>query len=444
MTADAGTADEGRAFGVLMTAGRLEARYTQTTLEPLSNHLGLLLQARNLVVLVGAGASYHVGSPRIRGLTTADIDQLLTAADVVLEGEMAEIVHALLEAADGDIERTLAALQTAISFTRRTGQAKVEIGGCSATAPQLVQVRAALNRSLSFACDLPKLPATGVVATDPLAAHRQFFARLATARRANLPRPRVFTTNYDLMIEKTLDDLGLAYIDGFTGTVDRRLNLATYGLDFYRIEPTTQAPISRLDAALYLHKVHGSINWRRSRNVDGALSLAGVQQTSSADDGELCLVYPTPAKEEDALAYPYADLLRVLSAVLSLPETVVIAVGYGFWDEHINRLVFDALATNMQLNLLAVDPFGPIGDFDTCLSTPLGEPVVEAAFRNDHPLGELARIEDARISVLTGEVAKFEVFSEVIPTAARLQWADPANLSLALQRIVEGRDGDAT
>ena len=52
---------------------------------------------------------------------------------------------------------------------------------------------------------------------DPLLAHRTFLSRIVRSRRSNLPRPRIFTTNYDLVIESALDELGYPYIDGFSG-----------------------------------------------------------------------------------------------------------------------------------------------------------------------------------------------------------------------------------
>ena len=116
---------------------------------------------------------------------------------------------------------------------------------------------------------------------DPLLAHRTFLSRIIRSRRSNLPRPRVFTTNYDLIIESALDELGYPYIDGFSGTVDRRLNLAFYGLDFHRVETTTQSVLARADGALYLHKVHGSLNWRSSTDRDRSTGLESLEVKQS-------------------------------------------------------------------------------------------------------------------------------------------------------------------
>lgn len=62
-----------------------------------------------------------------------------------------------------------------------------------------------------------------------------------------------------LSSSKRSTSLGYPYIDGFSGTVDRRLNLAYYGLDFHRVDTTSQQVLARADSALYLHKIHGSL-----------------------------------------------------------------------------------------------------------------------------------------------------------------------------------------
>src|SRR5690606_11786036 len=174
-------------------------------------------------------------------------------------------------------------LQLAASLAAQAGQAAVTLGsGTAAKSYPKVDVdglRQRINRALAEACRLPKngkhLEAPFDV--DPFHAHRTFLSRIVRSRRANLPRPRVFTTNYDLVIESALDELGYPYIDGFSGTVDRRLNLAFYGLDCHRVETTTQSVLARAEGALYLHKVHGSLNWRSSSDKDRLTGLESLE-----------------------------------------------------------------------------------------------------------------------------------------------------------------------
>ncbi|MFA5607319.1 MAG: hypothetical protein WDA07_09035 [Leucobacter sp.] len=54
-----------------------------------------------------------------------------------------------------------------------------------------------------------------------LRTYMKFYRRLAQRERS-LPRPWVFTTNYDLFNETAMDRLGIPYINGFLGSIERR------------------------------------------------------------------------------------------------------------------------------------------------------------------------------------------------------------------------------
>jgi hypothetical protein len=55
------------------------------------------------------------------------------------------------------------------------------------------------------------------------------------------------------------------------------------------------------------------------------------------------MIYPNPAKDVETTEYPYAELFRDFAAALCRPNTVLVTYGYGFGDDHINRVVTDML-----------------------------------------------------------------------------------------------------
>lgn len=59
------------------------------------------------------------------------------------------------------------------------------------------------------------------------------FYRKLVLRDRSLPRPWIFTTNYDLFNETAMDRLGLPYANGFSGVVERRFNPATFRVDLH-------------------------------------------------------------------------------------------------------------------------------------------------------------------------------------------------------------------
>ena len=243
--------------------------------------------------------------------------------------------------------------------------------------------------------------------------------------------------------------MGYPYIDGFSGTVDRRLNLAFYGLDFHRVETTTQSVLARAEGALYLHKVHGSLNWRASTDRDrltGLESLEVKQNDTPAEADDLVLIYPTSAKEGDTLAYPYSDLLRLLGDAVQQEDTAVIVAGYGFADAHINRLLLRSLATNSALNVLVADPFAVLDDSELASLTS------SAQQRRLDDLGvtlkttavaALARAGDPRIAVLTGEPGKFTELANLLP-GTPAQGETPTAVASLIEALEQAARTNAT
>ena len=101
--------------------------------------------------------------------------------------------------------------------------------------------------------------------------YETFYKKLVLRDRS-LPRPWVFTTNYDLFNETAMDRLGLPYANGFSGVVERRFNPATFRYALAEQLDLTNRKWSAVDGFVYLCKIHGSISWteeplsRRGRN----------------------------------------------------------------------------------------------------------------------------------------------------------------------------------
>ncbi|MEN2739666.1 SIR2 family protein [Microbacterium sp. X-17] len=351
------------------------------------------------------------------------MEELIGQAGQALDSSDAELLAFLNPTDSGDLEKLLNGLQLAASLADQAGLAEVTFGtGEDAkgfTKEEIGRLKGKINVAFANACIIPS---SNCGIPDPLAAHRQFLSRIVRSRRANLPRPKIFTTNYDLVIERALDELGYPYIDGFSGTVDRRLNLAYYGLDFHRVETTSQQVVARAESALYLHKIHGSVNWKtKIGDTAGVTTLEVVQvEAGTASVEEPVLIYPTTAKEGDSLSYPYSDLMRLLSDAVQQNDTAVLTVGYGFGDPHINRILLRSLAINPAINVLAVDPYAILEKTDLAKAV-LDDDLVGSTLEGralptrETPLGALARADDSRIAVLTGPAGEFVNLVDLLP-----------------------------
>lgn len=421
-------------LGLFLVGGIIKQIASSSGQSAVREYLSSFLQVKNLVVLLGSGASFHLGSPQTRNLTNEQVLALILRAGGTRSDTDAALLDTINPSDSGDLEQLLNGLQLATSLAAQAALDAVVLGSGDAAKSypkdQVDGLRIRINRALAEACPLPQ-PGGKLEPpfdTDPLLAHRTFLSRIVRSRRSNLPRPRIFTTNYDLAIESALDELGYPYIDGFSGTVNRRLNLAFYGLDFHRVETTTQSVLARAEGALYLHKIHGSLNWRSftARDpVTGLESLEVKQGDGAAQDDELVLIYPTSAKEGDTLAYPYSDLLRLLGDSVQQEDTGVLVAGYGFADPHINRLLLRSLAINPALNV-----FGAPGKS-------LSE--VGATPKNT-AIAALATAPDSRIAVLTGDWGKFSELAKLMPgpTSQGETPAAVASLIEALEQAARG------
>jgi hypothetical protein len=55
------------------------------------------------------------------------------------------------------------------------------------------------------------------------------------------------------------------------------------------------------------------------------------------------MIYPNAAKDVETTEYPYAELFRDFAAAACRPNSVLVAYGYSFGDDHINRVLEDML-----------------------------------------------------------------------------------------------------
>ena len=144
-----------------------------------------------------------------------------------------------------------------------------------------------------------------------------------------LPRTSIYTPNYDLAFEYSLDKLGIEYNDGFSGFVNRQF------------DPRTLSARNRTS----LVKVHGSVNWITTE--DGIIKEL---QPRFNKDGEVeidktdsVLIYPTSNKLYQTYASPYSELMRHMLNEMETGRNVVLILGYKYGDDHINDILFKAL-----------------------------------------------------------------------------------------------------
>ncbi|TEW53558.1 hypothetical protein E2R68_12120 [Psychromonas sp. RZ22] len=193
---------------------------------------------------------------------------------------------------------------------------------------------------------------------NSLALYKDFYQKI-TLRNKDLSRVNIFTTNNDLFNEKALDYSNINYNNGFGGGLDRLFNPARFNYTFSRKIDAEVHKYEPLDNMVYLYKLHGSISWRESKTN----SFFQIQEVATKHSDEVpkdnILIYPTPLKQNKSLGAPYSDLIREFQKKLLQPHSVLFVVGYSFSDEHLNNIIYQALASNSSISIVV---FGNYAD----------------------------------------------------------------------------------
>jgi SIR2-like domain len=148
---------------------------------------------------------------------------------------------------------------------------------------------------------------------------------------------RIFSLNYDLCVEG-LNSSEFRVETGFGGFGPR------HPWDWERFEDTNAGPTP---PEIYLYKLHGSATWKR----DSDRNLICLKQTESIPPEKMELIFGRDFKLEAADPYLfYTYELRKYS----LETKVIVCIGYGFGDAHINKILTQALQRDNERRLLAV------------------------------------------------------------------------------------------
>lgn len=156
----------------------------------------------------------------------------------------------------------------------------------------------------------------------------------------------IFTTNYDLFIEKAADNIlqnnRLIFNDGADGYFNRFLSSANYNkvVAYKGINDNYLAEIPSIS----LIKPHGSVNWKKVGE--------NIEITNSVEDD--CVVVP-PLGYESAdtfLQNHFYDMLRIFETELDKPQSVLFIIGFSFQDNHISKMIKRAMQ-NPELMIYA-------------------------------------------------------------------------------------------
>lgn len=155
--------------------------------------------------------------------------------------------------------------------------------------------------------------------------HEVFLLKLRTF--GCLKRTSIYTPNYDLAFEYSLDKLGIEYKDGFSGFVNRIF-------DPRKLQGNDKTA---------LVKIHGSVNWTVENGKIKEFQPKFEGGKVKIDDSIPVLIYPTSNKLFQTYSTPYSELMRNMLDKMETGKNVVVVMGYRYGDDHINDILYKAL-----------------------------------------------------------------------------------------------------
>lgn len=231
------------------------------------------------------------------------------------------------------------------------------------------------------------------------------------SRSGTRDRLHIFTTNYDRVIEAGADVAGMHLLDRFVGAVSPVFRSSRLDLDIHYNPPGIRGEPRYLEGVARFTKLHGSLDWvdteRNIRRVGlpfggNKLNLISSAFTEIDTNASQLMIYPNAAKDRETAFYPYTELFRDFAASLCRPNHTLITFGYGFGDDHLNRIVedmltvpsthlvvisfddplerimkiYDKLGRHAQVSLLLGNH---IGEFGTLVDSYLPKPAIDRA-----------------------------------------------------------------
>ena len=296
----------------------------------LKNHLSY---SKNIGFFFGAGTSCALGMPDIATLTR-DVEAALNGNSVKIFGIIKEDLASQIEGRTVNIEDILNQLRRIRELTKES-EIKKYLGVCGTDAMTL---DAEICRAI-YAIITEKESNASFATTQ------RFFAWYNLLNR-DYPK-EVFTTNYDLVIEKSLEASEIPYFDGFVGSFE----------PFF-----WQESVDHLAKAgditknwIRLWKIHGSLSWfwRLSPTTKSYRIIRIGNIGKISDIKNELVIYPSKDKYDSSRKQPFIAYFDRMRSYLLGGELLFAISGYSFSDQHVNEIIFNCMRQNNRLFVIA-------------------------------------------------------------------------------------------
>lgn len=313
---------------VFASEGDAKKKANQLAYKQLTSRLEKSIRTENLVLLTGAGASMECGGPSMLSLwATVSSDNTITSD----WNKLLKSAGYRSEAGKENLEELLSNLQT-ITYAHKINKDQGE---------DFSVIIKKIEKKVVAECQK--------VDIKEKSSHVRFLKRILKGRSLSSTRLKVFTLNYDTAFEQAGEKIGAVVIDGFLFSFNKIFKSTEFDLDIVQRERSRiHNEENFYNKVFQLYKIHGSVDWK-SDKLTGEISKDRTTK-------EPVLIYPNSSKFEKSFEMPFFEMVSRLQNVLRKENTTLFIVGYGFGDEHINRIISESIKNNLNLEIFIIKP----------------------------------------------------------------------------------------
>ena len=162
----------------------------------------------------------------------------------------------------------------------------------------------------------------------------------------------VITTNYDVLIEEAAAENNFVIFDGFNFTPLPKFdsNMSEWNL-VKEVQNVNTREVEYKDKTFNLVKIHGSLTWEKQDNGD----IVRKNKDNITETDKMVMIFPSSDKFAQSYQEPYFELFTKFQELIKRPNTLLISSGFSFADDHISKMITQALKNNSSLRLLVTD-----------------------------------------------------------------------------------------
>lgn len=161
-------------------------------------------------------------------------------------------------------------------------------------------------------------------------------------------RLTIVTTNYDTLFEEAANYLNFTVFDGFSFDSNPKFDADLF--DWSLVKPISSVKSEKMKfkkTTVNLLKIHGSLTWKKSDD--------NIVRVSKENNNVPIMIFPSSNKYTHSYEKPYFELFSKFQEYIKRTNTLLITTGFSFADNHITKMITQAIKTTSSLTVLITD-----------------------------------------------------------------------------------------